>query len=95
MTRSQDTTLSRVKNAIPRFDFYSEDYEIKQLEITQCGSMLHCSLSTEPKGAGPGSLTCKHRSFFIGERGAILVLNSNYHLVYTTVFDLMNKYFDY
>lgn len=100
MTKAQERTLNAIKREIPRFDFYNhpETYEIKEWKEWEpdCSGRFMVTFETgmkDDEGTLAAILCRKNRIFWVGTRGGVYVMNKNYHLVSTTVFDLMNKHY--
>ena len=100
MTKAQEKTLNEIKSRIAYFDFYGDpdQYEIKEWTEYEpyANGMFMVTFTTGMKGdeGTMAAVLCrKYRSFFVGARGGVYVMNKNYNAVSTTVFDLMNKHY--
>lgn len=74
MTKSQEMILERVKKAIPKNFFHSENYEIKEFEVTEYDHFISVYASIGLKGdEGTMAAVCCRDTFhiFIGKRGGI------------------------
>lgn len=100
MTKAQEKTLNEIKNRIPYFDFYDspDKYELKEWkewEPNRDGSFMVTFVTGMKDDSGTlAAVFCrKHRTFWVGVRGGVRVMNENFKFVRTTVFDLMNKHY--
>ena len=100
MTKAQERTLKEIKNRIPYFDFYGspDEYEVKEWKEWEpdCTGQFMVTFETGMKGdeGTYAAIFCrKSRTFWVGVRGGVYVMNSKYHLVSTSVFDLMNSHY--
>jgi hypothetical protein len=100
MTKAQKKTLNQIKNQIPYFDFYGNPdmYEIKEWKEWEpdCTGAFMVTFTTgvkDDEGTYAAIFCRKYRTFFVGTRGGVYVMNKNCHFVSTSVFDLMNKHY--
>lgn len=95
---NQTNTLMEVIREIPHFDFHSDMYEVKQMQIEpqEYGSIF-CTFTTglkDDEGTLASILYRKRRIFWIGKKGGIKVMNSNNNLIRCSIFELMNHYYE-
>lgn len=104
LTRKQEMTISKFLEKLPGFDFYGDDYEIKELDIK-----LHCFENRRNNKVSISVITGlkndentyasvfarKRRLFWIGINGGIQIIGKNFKFKNISLFDLLNKYYEH
>lgn len=99
MNKKQQKAMKNIIMEIPTFDFYgSDNYEVKEIrmDVQEYGS-VYVVIETgmiDDEGTLASCLCRKRRTFWIGKKGGITVLNSKYNLVSIPLFKLMNEHYN-
>ena len=74
MTKSQERTLERVKNAIPKNFFHTDNYEIKDFRVEEFEHFVsvYASIGLKDDEGTMAAIYCRETiHIFIGKRGGI------------------------